>query len=83
MGISWRGYLGGVKEPGSNELSFGLLFRVAEVVMTIPHSNASEERIFSKNKTPIRSSVQLEGTLTSLKHISSEGATRAYNEQHK
>ncbi len=42
------GYLGGVEEPVSNELSFGLLDYcfVAEVVMTIPHSNASEERIF-------------------------------------
>ena len=37
--------------------------------MTIPHSNAGEERIFSlinKNKTPSRSSLQIEGTLSSL-----------------
>ena len=37
--------------------------------MTIPHSNAGEERIFSlisKNKTPSRSSLQLDGSLSSL-----------------
>ena len=38
--------------------------------MTIPHSNASEERIFSlinKNKTPSRrSSLQVDNTLSSL-----------------
>ena len=46
-----------------------LLFQVAEVIMTIPHSNAGEERIFSlinKNKTPSRSSLGLDGTLSSL-----------------
>ena len=43
--------------------------KVAEVVMTIPHSNAGEERIFSlinKNKTPSRSSLKLNGTLSSI-----------------
>ncbi|CAB4032496.1 PREDICTED: uncharacterized protein LOC106702191 [Paramuricea clavata] len=66
--ILW-GYLKGVKKPGTNSLEFDLLFRVAEVVMTIPHSNAGEERIFSlinKNKTPSRSSLELNGTLFSL-----------------
>lgn len=67
--ILW-GYLKGVKTPGTNSLEFDLLFRVAEVVMTIPHSNAGEERIFSlinkKNKTPSRSSLNLNGTLSSL-----------------
>ena len=63
------GYLKGIKEPGTNVFAFGQLFRVAEVVMNIPHSNANEERIFSlinKNKTPSRSSLQLNGTLSSL-----------------
>lgn len=66
--VLW-GYLRGLKEPGTNELHFGLLFKVAEVVLTIPHSNAGEERIFSlinKNKTPSRSSLKLDGTLSSL-----------------
>ena len=66
--VLW-GYLRELKEPGTNNLLFGLLFKVAEVVMTIPHSNAGEERIFSlinKNKTPSRSSLKLNGTLSSL-----------------
>ena len=53
----------------TNECEFDLLFKVAEAVMTIPHSNAGEERIFSlinKNKTPSRSSLKLDGTLSSL-----------------
>ena len=58
-----------MKKPGTNSLEFDLLFHVAEVIMTIPHSNAGEERIFSlinKNKTPSRSSLGLDGTLSSL-----------------
>ena len=65
--VLW-GYLRGVKELGTNDLQFGL-FKVAEVMMTIPHSNVGEERIFSlinKNKTPSRSSLKLDGTLSSL-----------------
>ena len=37
--------------------------------LTIPHSNAGEERLFSlinKNKTPSRDSLQQEGTLSSI-----------------
>ena len=66
--ILW-GYVRGVKEPGTSQTKFELLFRVAEVVMTIPHSNAGEERIFfliNKNKTPSGSSLKIEGTLSSL-----------------
>lgn len=57
------------KVPGTNERMFDVLFRVAEVVLTIPHSNAGEERLFSyinKNKTPSRNSLSLEGTLSSI-----------------
>ena len=36
------GYLRGVKKPGASELAFDL-FSVAEVMMSIPHSNAGEE----------------------------------------
>ena len=63
------GFLRGVKKTGTNLIEFDLLFKVAEAVMTIPHSNAGEERIFSlinKNKTPTRSSLKLDGTLSSL-----------------
>ena len=66
--ILWA-YLRGLKQPGTNILEFDLLFKVAEAVMTIPHSNAGEERMFSlisKNKTPSRSSLNLDGTLSSL-----------------
>ena len=54
---------------GTNLSVFNLLFKVATAVLTIPHSNASEERIFyliNKNKTPSRSSFLLEGTLSSI-----------------
>ena len=50
------GFLKGVKTPGTNSFEFDLLFKVVEAVMTIPHSNAKKERIFSlinKNKMPI------------------------------
>ena len=66
--ILW-GYLKNVKKPGTNTFEYDQLFRVAEVVMSIRHSNAGEERIFSlvsKNKTPSRSSLKLDGTLSSL-----------------
>lgn len=66
--ILW-GYLRTIKKPGSSILEFDLLFQVAELIMTIPHSNAGEERIFSlinKNKTPSRSSLELTGTLSSI-----------------
>ncbi len=62
-------YLGSRREPGTNQLEFGQLFEVAKAVLTIPHSNAGEERIFSligKNKTSSRSSLELEGTLSSI-----------------
>ena len=68
INVFW-GYLRGLKTPGTNACEFDLLFRVAEVIMTIPHSNAGEERIFSmikKNKTPDRNSLRLDGTLSSL-----------------
>ena len=62
-------YLRNLKEPGTANFQFNELFAVAEVVLTIPHSNAGEERLFSlinKNKTPSRDSLQQEGTLSSI-----------------
>ena len=62
-------YLGSRREPGTNRFEFDQLFKVARVILTIPHSNAEEERIFSlinKNKTSARSSLLLEGTLSSI-----------------
>ena len=63
------GYLKGMKKPGASRCEFDLLFKVAEVMNIIPHSNAGEERIFSlinKNKTPSRSSMKFDSTLSSI-----------------
>ena len=62
-------YLSCRRKPGTNRPEFVLLFNVAKAVCTIPHSNAGEERIFfliNKNKTSARSSLLLEGTLSSI-----------------
>ena len=48
---------------------FKRIARVAHLVMTIPHSNAAEERVFSLiklNKTDYRNSLNLHGTMSSL-----------------
>ena len=47
-GISWRmvtvwGYLRGLKLPGVQVRRFPMLSKVAQVVLTIPHSNVGEE----------------------------------------
>ena len=50
-----------LKTPGSNDKEFDLLAKVTWCIMTIPHSNASKERIFSlinEDKTPSGSSLQ-------------------------
>ena len=62
-------YLRSVNKPGTKVPQFDLLFRVAKTILTIPHSNASEERIFSyisKCKTPSRSPLHLDGSLSSI-----------------
>ena len=54
---------------GSSQLKFLRLAQVAKVVLVIPHSNASEERVFSmvhKNKTPFHPSLGLDGTFSSI-----------------
>ena len=68
MDAIW-GYLSKIQVIGSSELKFGRLGKVARAVLVIPHSNASEERVFSmvrKNKTPFRPSLGLDGTLSSI-----------------
>ena len=48
---------------------FKVLPRIAVIVLVLPHSNASLERLFSiirKNKTDMRSSLKLDGTLSSI-----------------
>ena len=51
---------------------FKVLPRIAVIVLVLPHSNASLKRLFSiiqKNKTDIRSSLKLDGTLSSILSI--------------
>ena len=77
---------------------FPLLTEIALSVLVIPHSNASEERVFStiqKNKTDFRSQLQLEGSLNAIMCVKmavpeqlmacytwEPSATREYNEKH-
>ena len=53
-------------------LRFPRLTNVGKVVLTIPHSNAEEERLFSmvrKNKTAFRPNLDPAGTLSSILSI--------------
>ncbi len=53
-------------ENPDNSLMFEKLSKVTLLVLTLPHSNFEEERLFSmttKNKTKIRPSLKLDGTL--------------------
>ena len=66
--ILWD-FIRDVKVPGTNSFQYDLLLKVTEVIMTITHSNAAEERKFSminKNKTSFRSLLSLEGTLSAF-----------------
>ena len=68
MDVLWW-YISDMVEPGSSKKRFCYLPKVAELVLVFPHSNAGEERIFSmvrKNKTDSRSSMKLDGTLSSI-----------------
>ena len=69
--ILW-GYLCKVLQIGSSEPKFKRLAKVAVSVLVVPHSNASEERVFSmvrNNKTPFRPSLGLDGTLQSILQV--------------
>lgn len=68
MDLIWT-HLGSLKSPDGCSFMFKRLCKIAFLVMTIPHSNATEERIFNlirANKTDFRHSLDLEGTLTSI-----------------
>ena len=69
MDIIWA-YLGSMRDSLTGHLRFERLARVAKLVLTLPHSNADEERGFSfikMNKTPVRNALKLnETTLSSL-----------------
>lgn len=65
--VVWH-YLSGLKLSDGTK-RFKRLSQVAMLALTVPHSNAGEERVFSmvrKNKTPFRPSLGLEKTLPSL-----------------
>ena len=56
-------------KSSSEILKFPHLSQVAKLVLTLPHSNADEERVFSpvrKNKTDFRASLDLNRTLSSV-----------------
>lgn len=67
MDTIWA-YLSAVKNPDGTS-RFSKLAKVARLVLTLPHSNAEEERVFSmvtKNKTSFRPNLKLDGTLQSI-----------------
>ena len=67
MDVLWA-YLGSLKDVVTSQPTFSLLANVAKLVLTLPHSNADEERVFSlirQNKTDFRSALSLNGTLYS------------------
>ena len=68
MDVIWA-YIGTMKNDDGCSLKFQHLPKIAKLVLTLPHSNASEERVFSLirlNKTPYRSSLDVDGTLSSI-----------------
>ena len=67
MDMIWSSLLRKQNADGSK--IFKNLGKIVEAVLVLHHSNASEERVFSmirKNKTSFRSSLNLEGTLSSI-----------------
>ncbi len=67
MDVLWT-YLTTLKHPDGSTV-FNKLPKVALLVLTLPHSNAEEERVFSmvsKNKTKFRGSLQMDGSLSSI-----------------
>lgn len=67
MDIVWA-HLSMMKSPDGT-VRFMKLANVACLVLVIPHSNAQEERVFSKvrkNKTAFRPNLHLDGTLSSI-----------------
>lgn len=66
--VIW-GFISTMKTGDTCNYRFSQLSRIAKLVLTLPHSNAGEERVFSLvrlNKTPYRSSLNIDGTLSSI-----------------
>ena len=66
--VLWH-YIVKIIVPGTCNKRFKFFPRVASLVLVLPYSNAGLERLFSivrRNKTDMRSSLKLDGTLSSL-----------------
>ncbi len=64
-----RHHIANMRLPETSIRRFKVLPRIAVIVLVLPHSNASLERLFSivrKNKTDMRSCLKLDGTLSSI-----------------
>ena len=64
-------YLEKMRSPVGPNYRFKLLFEVAGIVLTIPHSNAGIERLFSlvnknENESSDRNRLDVEGSLSSM-----------------
>ncbi|CAB3985763.1 Vertnin [Paramuricea clavata] len=75
--IIWS-HMSSIKGPDGQK-RFAKLSKIALLVLTIPHSNAEEERVFSmirQNKTSFRSSLDEQETLGSIMTIKMEMANQ-------
>ena len=66
MDVIWS-HMKTMKYPDGSTM-FQKLAQITLLVLTLPHSNAEEERVFSlvtKNKTKFRPNLKLDGTLSS------------------
>ena len=62
-------YLSEITVPGTSMKRFKNLFKLAEIIIVLSHSNAEQEQLFSivrKNKTDSHSSLKLDGTLSNI-----------------
>ncbi|MGH0170216.1 UNVERIFIED_CONTAM: hypothetical protein FKN15_058767 [Acipenser sinensis] len=65
-----------IKSPVTGMPKLPRLSKVAQLILTLPHSNADAERVFSMiglNKTDTRNALALEGTLSSIMTIKMSG----------
>ena len=66
--VLWH-HIANMRLPETSIRRFKVLPRIAVIVLVLPHSNASLERLFSivrKNKTDMRSCLKLDGTSSSI-----------------
>lgn len=83
--VIWN-FIGHVMKRPDGQSRFPRLSNTALLVLTIPHSNAAEERVFSlirKNKTAFRPNLDPKETLGSIVTVKMElqngGSTRKYD----